>query len=197
MSFTLSLSINSTRFLLVSGTLFLVFLAGAVWLSRHTDFVPILRRHLHRFAPFYFVVGPSAVIYLGVNGAASAGGELLFYHFHHYHDYSQQFAIQHGLYTQFHWTEYTSSFLGTLGFAWLIRWVGLPRLWLAMLFVSMSVCAAYRTARVGSGPDVGSGPEILLSPQWLDVIPVALGLCLYLSLSKRRDDRQRGVASAF
>jgi len=188
MSFGFSASINATQFLLVSGTLFLVFLAGAVWLSRHIDFVSLLRQHLRRYAPFYFVIGPSAVTYFGCCGAASAAGGALFYVIHP-GNYSPQYAIQHGLYTLFHWTEYTCSFLGTLGFAWLIRWVGLPRLWTAMLFVSMSVCAAYRTARVSNGPYVGTGPEILRSPQWLDVIPVALGLGLFLLLQSRARKR--------
>lgn len=181
MSFTLN--INAIPFLVVSGTLFLMVLAGAVWLSRRTDFVAILRQHLHRYAPFYFVVGPSAVTYLAFCGAVSSGGTILFSLRHD--SISQEYANRHGMYTQLHWIEYMCSFLGTLGFAWLIRWVGLPRLWLGMLFVSMSVCATYRTARVGSGPDFASGPEILRSPQWLDVIPVALGLGLFLLLQSR------------
>lgn len=186
-----SFTIDGALALIVPGILFLLLLAGALWLSRHTDFVAILRQHLHRYAPFYFVMVPPAVTYFAFCGAASGGAAILFFNSHSndisqmYANSSQKYAIQHGLFTQFHWTEYTCSFLGTFGFAWLIRWVGLPRLWLAMLFVSMSVCAAYRTARVGSGPNFGSGPEILRSPQWLDVIPVALGLGLFLLLQSR------------
>jgi hypothetical protein len=178
-----SLSADSGHLLLTSAALFLLFLIGAAWLFRYTDFVSILRQHLRRFAPFYFVIGPSAITYLCFCGAASASSVILFYKLPN--NYSQEYANQHGLYTLFHWIEYTCSFLGAFGFACLIRWVGLPRLWTAILFVSLSVCAAYRTARVGSGPDFEAGPEILLSPQWLDVIPVALGIGLFLLLQSK------------
>lgn len=188
MSFTLSASIDGVRFLLTSAALFLVFLIGAVWLSRRTHFLSILRQHLRRFAPLYFVAGPSAIIYFGFCGIGSASVTTFFCWFHH--NYTQEYANQHGLYTLLHGIEYTGSFLGAFGFAWLIRWVGLPRLWIAMLFVSMSVCAAYRTARVASTVGVGTGPEILLSPQWLDVIPVVLGIGLFLLLCRRLNDRQ-------
>jgi len=176
-----------TKFLLAaSGLTFLLFLAS-LWVCRHTDFLFVLRQHLRRFAPLYFVAGPSAITYLAVCGAASSSLGPVYYLFHN--DYSQAYANQHGLYTMFHWVEYTCSFVGALGFAWLIRWVGLSRLWTAMLFVSLSVCAAYRNARVGTGPMVSSGPTILLSPQWLDAIPVALGFCLFLFLFRQHDKR--------
>lgn len=180
----MEINLSAPAFFPVVGILFLLALGATLWLSRHTDFLTILRQHLHHFAPFYLVIGPSAVTYFFCCGAASASGEVVFFAIHP-NNHSQEYANQHGLYTLFHWTEYTCSFLGTLGFAWLIRWVGLPRLWTAMLFVSMSMCAAYRTARVGSGPNLSTGPEILRSPQWLDVIPVALGLGLFLLLQSR------------
>lgn len=183
-----------TKFLLAaSGLTFLLFLAS-LWVCRHTDFLFVLRQHLRRFAPLYFVAGPSAITYLAVCGAASSSLGVVYYWFHN--DYSQAYANTHGLYTMFHWIEYTCSFAGALSFAWLIRWVGLSRLWTAMLLVSLSVCAAYRNARVGTGPMVSSGPTILLSPQWLDAIPVILGFCLYLFLSQKADKQRRRAALA-
>jgi hypothetical protein len=52
----------------------------------------------------------------------------------------------------------------------------------AASWVSLSVTAAYRTARHGPGTvsSFESGPQILLSPEWIDVIPVVLGLGLFL-----------------
>lgn len=184
------MEITANDFILLAalGLLFLLFLAS-LWVCRHTDIISVLRQHLRRFAPLYFVAGPSAITYLAVCGTASISSIEVFYLFHK--DTSQAYANQHGVYTVLHWVEYTCSFVGALFFAWLIRWVGLSRLWTAMMFVSLSVCAAYRTARVGTGPNFGSGPKILLSPQWLDAIPVVLGLCLYLFLCQQHDKRKR------
>ena len=190
-------TVNSDITILVSGLSLLLFLCSLPWLSRHTNFLSLLRNHLRRFAPLYLVIGPAAITYFAVTPSASMTvGEIFF--FIHKNDIpvhgSQQYASQHGLYTLFHCAELGSSFLGALFFAWLIRWVGLSRLWTGMLFVSMSVCAAYRTARVGTGPDFGSGPQILLSPQWLDAIPVVLGLGVYWLLCQKSDRRQRVAA---
>lgn len=185
------MSFNPYILIPASGFIFLLFLSSLPWLCRRTDFLPLLRHHLRRFAPLYFVAGPSAITYFAVCPSASLSILLLFYSTHN--NISQNYAEQHGLYTMFHWAELLCSFFGALFFAWLIRWVGLPRLWTAMLLVSMSVCAAYRTARVGTGPNYGSGPEILLSPQWLDAIPVILGLCLYLLLSQKAAKQGRPV----
>lgn len=184
------MEITTNDFILLAalGLIFLLFLAS-LWVCRHTDFLFVLRQHLQRFAPLYFVAGPSAITYLAICGMASIGSIEIFYLFHK--DTSQAYANRHGVYPMLHWVEYACSFVGALFFAWLIRWVGLSRLWTAMMLVSMSVCAAYRTARVGTGSNFGSGPTILLSPQWLDAIPVILGLCLYLFLSQQHDKRKR------
>ena len=179
---------NANILIPASGLIFLLFLFSLPWLFRHTDFLFLLRGHLHRFAPLYFVAGPSAIIYFAVTPAAclSIGG--LFFSIHNNAipiNGSQAYANQHGLYTLFHLAELGSSLVGALFFAWLIRWVGLSRIWTAMLFVSLSVCAAYRTAHVGTGTNFRSGPEILLSPQWLDAVPVVLGLGAYWLLSQK------------
>ena len=184
---------NADITLFVSGLMFLLFLASLPWLFRRTDFFPMLQQHLRRFAPLYFVIGPAAITYFAVCPTASMTlGEIFFrIHTDIPINGSQQYANEHGLYTLFHLAELGSSFLGALFFAWLIRWVGLSRLWTIMLFVSMSVCAAYRTARVGTDPSFGSGPQILLSPQWADAIPVVLGLGLFLLLCSKTDKQHR------
>ena len=64
--------------------------------------------------------------------------------------------------------------------AWTIRWVGLSWVWTGISVVSLSVSAAYRTARLDPGPNFSTGPQILLSAEWLDAIPVILGLGLFL-----------------
>jgi len=193
----MEITANDSIFLAALGLLFLLFLAS-LWVCRHTDFLFVLRHHLRRFAPLYFVAGPSAITYLAVCGTASISSIEVFYLFHK--DTSQAYANQHGVYPMLHWVEYTCSFVGALFFAWLIRWVGLSRSWTAMMLVSMSVCAAYRNARVGTGQNFGSGPTILPSPQWLDAIPVILGFCLYLllfqKLDQKLDKRQRSATLA-
>ena len=93
---------------------------------------------------------------------------------------SRDYVIQHGIFAVFHWIEYASSFLGAYVFARLIRWVGLSWIWTVITVVSLSVCAAYRTARLDPGPIFSTGPQLLLSPEWLDAIPVILGLGLFL-----------------
>ena len=189
-------TVNSDITILVSGLSLLLFLCSLPWLSRHTDFLSMLRHHLRRFAPLYLVAGPAAITYFAVTPCAALTIEWIFFSIHKnvpFHG-SQEYANQHGLYTLFHCAELLASFVGSLFFAWLIRWVGLSRLWTGMLFVSMSICAAYRTARVGTGPDFGSGPQILLSPQWLDAIPVVLGLGVYWLLCQKSDRRQRVAA---
>ena len=189
---TSSFGINMIFPFLASGLVFVLFGASLRVLVRHTSFIFDLRRHLRRFAPLYLVAGPPAVTYLVVCGAASVVSTYLFFLFHIYfkglspeNKETQQYANTHGIYTIFHCVEYGCSFFGALGFAWLIRWVGISRLWKALLIVSLSMCAAYRTTRVGSGPEFGSGPEIVASPQWLDAIPVALGLGVYLLLFEK------------
>ena len=182
-----SLSLNPDTSLPIAGLIVLLFLASLPWICHHTDFLLVLRQHLRRFALLYLVAGPSTITYFAVCGAASASAATLFSL--SVKGPSQEYANQHGLYTIFHCIEYACSFVGALFFAWLIRWLGLPRLWTILLFVSMSVCAAYRTARVGTGPYLGTGPAILLSPQWLDAIPVILGLCLFLLLSRQHNGR--------
>lgn len=179
---------NDLTLIAAFGLLFLLFLI-TLWICRHTDFLSVLRQHLRHFVPLYFVAGPSSITYLAVCGTASICGIEVFYLFHE--DISQTYANQHGVYIMLHWAEYICSFIGALFFAWLIRWVGLSRLWTLMMLVSMSICAAYRTARVGTRPNLESGPQILPSPQWLDAIPVALGLCFYLFLSQQHDKRKR------
>lgn len=59
----ITLALNPLIVLPVSGLIFLLFLASLPWLSRHTDFFPVLRHHLHRFAPLYLIAGPSAITY--------------------------------------------------------------------------------------------------------------------------------------
>ena len=170
----------------VSGLLFFLFLVSLPWLFRRTDFLSMLRHHLRRFAPLYFVAGPSAITYFAVVPCASMLLLLRFlYSTPNFVSVSPEYANQHGLYTQFHLAELGFSFVGSLFFAWLIRWVGLSRLWTILLFVSMSVCAAYRTARVGTDLHPGTGPQILHSPQWFDAVPIVLGLGLFLLLSQR------------
>lgn len=181
-------NLNDFILLAASGLIFLLFLTS-LWVCRHTDSLFVLRQHLRRFAPFYFVAGPSAITYLAVCGTASICSIEVFYLFHK--DTSQAYANQHGVYPMLHWVEYICSFVGALFFGWLIRWVGLSRSWTTMMLVSMSVCAAYRNARVGTGSNFGSGPTILQSPQWIDAIPVILGLCLYLFLCQQRNKRNQ------
>jgi len=164
--------------LIAAPVLGLLFLASLPWLARRTDFLSITREHLLRFAPLYFVVGPSAITYFAVCGTVSAIAGLIFPLAHN--NLSRDYLIQHGILTMFHWIEYASSFLGAYVFAWLIRWVGLSWIWTGISVVSLSVSAAYRTARLDPGPNFGTGPQILLSPEWLDAIPVILGLGLFL-----------------
>jgi hypothetical protein len=169
--------------ILIAGpVLCLLFLASLPWLARRTDFISITRGHLRRFAPLYFVVGPSALTYFAFCGTVSAIAASLFINTHGYtlYDVPRDYIIQRGIFTMFHWIEYASSFLGAYAFARLLRWVGLSSVWIGISVVSLSVSAAYRTARLDPGPNFGSGPQILLSPEWLDAVPVILGLGLFL-----------------
>ena len=186
----ISIHIPLLPILIAAPVLCLLFLASLPMVARRTDFLSITRKHLRRFAPLYFVVGPSAITYFAVCGTVSAIATLIFAYAHDdfTRDYVIQhgiftmrdYLIQHGIFTMFHWIEYASGFLGAYAFAWLIRWVGLSWVWTGISVVSLSVSAAYRTARLDPGPDFGTGPQILLSPEWLDVIPVVLGLGLFL-----------------
>jgi|GEM_PF-1946456 hypothetical protein len=164
--------------LIAAPVLGLLFLASLPWVARRTDFLSITREHLRRFAPLYFVVGPSAITYFAVCGTVSAIAAIIFPFAHN--NMSRDYVIQHGIFTMFHWIEYASSFLGAYAFAWLIRWVGLSWVWTGISVVSLSVSAAYRTARLDPGPNFSTGPQILLSAEWLDAIPVILGLGIFL-----------------
>lgn len=170
--------------ILIAGpVLCLLFLVSMPWVARRTDFLSITREHLRRFAPIYFVVGPSAITYFAVCGTVSAIALLIFSFLHN--NMSRDYVIQNGIFTMFHWIEYASSFLGAYAFAWLIRWVGLSWVWISISVVSLAVSAAYRTARLDPGPNFSTGPGILLSPEWLDAIPVILGLGLFLLQHER------------
>lgn len=177
--------------LIAAPVLSLVFVASLPWLARRTDFLSITREHLRRFAPLYFVVGPSAITYFAVCGTVSAIASIIFVVAHN--NALRDYVIQHGIFTMFHWIEYASSFLGAYVFSRLIRWVGLSWIWTVIAIVSLSVTAAYRTARLDPGPNFGTGPQLLLSPEWLDAIPVILGLGLFLlqrCLTRRRIRRR-------
>lgn len=161
---------------------FALLLPGLPWVARHTDFVAMTRRHLRRYAPLYFVAGPPAVVYFAMVGGLSIMAVYGFNAIHvhvmqHHLDTLQQWE-QHGLITVLKGTEYVCSFIGALGFAWIIRWAGLPRFWFVILAVSLCMSAAYRTARheQGRGRGVISGPAILMSPEWVDALPVLLGM---------------------
>lgn len=152
------------------------------WVVRNTDFVAIMRRHLQRFAPLYFVAGPPAVVYFAMGGGLSivalSGFRAIQVHLmHHQLDTFQQWE-QHGLVAVLKGTEYVCSFVGAFVFAWIIRWARLPRFWFVILAVSLCVSAAYRTARhePGQNRSVTSGPAILKSPEWMDALPVLIGM---------------------
>jgi hypothetical protein len=89
----------------------------------------------------------------------------------------------------FHTVEWACSVVGAFGFAWLFRWLGLPRFWFVLLFLSLSVSAVYRTARLDPGPVFGTGPAILMSPELIDVVPIAIGLALFALHSSRLSRR--------
>src|SRR5690349_3620448 len=107
------------------------FLLGSIWVARRSDLRAVTRRHLLRFAPFYLVAGPPAVTYFGMGGSLSivtiicfgmVQGDLL----GHSLARSELWG-ELGLLEWLHAAEYVCSFVGAFGFAWLIRWVGLPR----------------------------------------------------------------------
>lgn len=159
---------------------FVLLLPWLPWVARHTDFAAVTRRHLQRFAPLYFVAGPPAVVYFAMGGGLSIVALFAF-------DAIQvrfmpldtlQKWEQHGFVAVLKGTEYVCSFVGAFVFAWIIRWARLPRFWFVILAVSLCVSAAYRTARhePGQSRSVTSGPAILKSPEWMDALPVLLGM---------------------
>ena len=85
--------------------------------------------------------------------------------------------------------EWGCSLAGGYGFAWLLRWLDVPRFWFVIVFLSLSVCAVYRTARLDPGPAFGTGPAILLSPEVLDAVPVAAGMAIFAWHSSRLERR--------
>jgi hypothetical protein len=168
---------------IAASVLSLVFFTSLPLVTRRTDLSSITREHLRRFAPLYFVAGPSAITYFAVCGTVSVIATFIFLIAHAVianDNATCESITPHEIFTMYRWIEYTCSFLGAYVFARLIRWVGLSWIWMVITVVSLAVSAAYRTARQESGPNASTGPDILLSPQWLDAIPVILGLGLFL-----------------
>ena len=164
--------------LIIAGMLLpMIYLLTLPWVVRHTDFPILARAHLRRFAPLYLIAGPSAVSYFAVCGTLSVVGSLCWIWC--LHDISREHIIQSGIFTMLHGVEWGCSLFGAYGFAWLIRWLGLPRLWFGMLFLSLAVTASYRTARLDPGPGFTTGPTILFAPELLDILPVVVGLGLF------------------
>ena len=168
---------------ITASVLSLMFFISLPLVARRTDFLSITREHLRRFAPLYFVAGPSAITYFAVGGTVSFIAAIIFLIVHavinHDHTVGDSITPQE-IFTMFRWIEYACSFFGAYVFARLIWWVGLSWIWTVIAVVSLAVSAAYRTARQESGPNASTGPDILLSPEWLDAIPVFLGLGLFL-----------------
>ena len=168
---------------ITASVLSLMFFISLPLVARRTDFLSITREHLRRFAPLYFVAGPSAITYFAVGGTVSVIATFIFLIAHaviDHDDAGRDFIVSGEIFTMFRWIEYTCSFFGAYVFARLIRWVGLSWIWTVIAVVSLAVSAAYRTARQEYGPNASTGPDILLSPEWLDAIPVILGLGLFL-----------------
>jgi hypothetical protein len=105
---------------------------------RHTDLVSLARTHVRRFAPLYLVVGPSAMTYFALCGtlSASLGVAWIFL----LTDGSREQILQSGIYRMFRGVEWGCSLAGGYGFAWLLRWLDVPRFWFVIPRSIMATC---------------------------------------------------------
>lgn len=164
------------------GTLLYIWMLPFV--LRHTDFADLARKHLRRYAPLYLVIGPAAMTYVALCGTLSAWICMAWVSL--LTDGTREDIVQSGIFSMFRLTEWLCSFLGAYGFSWLLRWLAVPRFWMGILAISLSICAVYRTARLDPGPVFRTGPGFVSSPELFDAVPVACGLGLFAWRSRWR-----------
>lgn len=144
-----------------------------------------LKYHLVRWAPLYFVFGPTAFTYFILCGTISAFvGITLINEFVTLGPdgvLSQSDASDAGIFIFFHAVEWITGALGILAFWRLYQWLALPSFWYGLLVASFALCAIFRDARnIDTGNGFETGPGVLFSPLLVDLIPVAIAslLCL-------------------